>query len=433
MPRLLQIVHGYPPRELAGTEIYAERITRALAKGDWEVHILAATRAPGKPHGQWLAQENSGAGGQIHRIVNNLPWRPLKAQERDPLLAKRCNARIAEIDPDLVHVQHLLFLDIGLVYGAPALFTMHDAWAWCARAGSLLEMGETPCPGPSDSRCGPCYADFSKGQAVEHQLGRIAGKLDAIVPLEWMHKAWRSLPAGVRSLSKRGNPAIATPTDVQGRQTALRKALNSFDLRISPSAFLAQKGREQGLHQIEILRHGAQKHRLPRKPEFFLFLGSLAFHKGPQIVAKAWQKAITVDPSLPPLRIVGPPVEANCVLSLPEEQVYPAVPPDDVPTLLSKAHALVLGSIWPENAPLVILEALAAGCPVIAPAIGGIPEMIQPDQDGWLFPPGDVSALGDLLLRWQELKNLSVRAPNTFDEHLNQLLEHYTRLMGGRG
>jgi glycosyltransferase involved in cell wall biosynthesis len=431
MPRLLQIVHGYPPRELAGTEIYAERITRALAKRDWEVHILAATRAPGKPHGQWLTPEDSGAGGQIHRIVNNLPWRPLKAQEHDPILAKRCNAQIAEIKPDLVHVQHLLFLDIGLKYGAPSLFTMHDAWAWCARAGSLLEMGKTPCAGPSTERCGACYADFSKGQAVEHQLGRIAGKLDAIVPLEWMHKTWRALPARVRSLSKRGVPPTATPTEIQSRQVALREAVNAFDLRISPSAFLAQKGGEQGLDSIEVLRHGAQRQNLQRTPEFFLFLGSLAFHKGPDIVAQAWKNAITADPSLPPLRIVGPPVEPECVATLPETQVHDAVPPDEVPALLSKAHALVLGSVWPENAPLVILEALATGCPVIAPAIGGIPEIIQQDQNGWLFPPGDVSALSGLLQRWQELKTLTVCAPNTFDEHINQLLEHYTDLLEG--
>jgi glycosyltransferase involved in cell wall biosynthesis len=429
MPRLLQIVHGYPPRELAGTEIYAERITQALADSDWEVHILAATRAPGFPHGQWLPPEDSGAGGEIHRIVNNLPWRPLAAKEHDAILSKRCNAKIAQIAPDLVHVQHLLFLDIGLKYNAPALFTLHDAWAWCARAGSLLEMGRAPCPGPSADRCGPCYADFSKGQALEHQLGKLAGKLDAVVPIEWMHKAWRALPARVRSLSKRGQAPCANGDEVKQRQNALLLALNNFDTRLSPSKFLAEEGMRQGLEEIQVLPHGVNATSTQRQPKHFLFLGSLAFHKGPQVVAEAWQKAQAKDSSLPALRIVGPAVDPECVAALPRHQVFPPVPPEQVAANLSEAHALILGSIWPENSPLVILEALAVGCPVIAPSIGGISELVQQDENGWLYPAGDTAALAEHLLNWRDLHALKVQRPLRFDEHMNGLFRHYSRLL----
>ena len=133
MPTLLQIVHGYPPREVAGTEVYAERLTKAFTARGWTVHVLAATRAAGKNQASWLPVEKDGAGATIHRVVNNLPWRPLSQQEHDSGLQMACNQRIREIQPDLVHIQHLLFLDVELDYQAPTLMTLHDAWAWCAR------------------------------------------------------------------------------------------------------------------------------------------------------------------------------------------------------------------------------------------------------------------------------------------------------------
>ncbi|WP_374651084.1 glycosyltransferase family 4 protein [Dongia sp.] len=43
------------------------------------------------------------------------------------------------------------------------------------------------------------------------------------------------------------------------------------------------------------------------------------------------------------------------------------------------------------------LEGLAAGTPVIAANVGGLPEMIEPGTNGWLFPPGDAAALKQLL------------------------------------
>ena len=48
---------------------------------------------------------------------------------------------------------------------------------------------------------------------------------------------------------------------------------------------------------------------------------------------------------------------------------------------------------WSENSPLVVLEARATGCPVIAPDTGGFPEMITPGTDGWLFEADDPEGL----------------------------------------
>jgi glycosyltransferase involved in cell wall biosynthesis len=65
---------------------------------------------------------------------------------------------------------------------------------------------------------------------------------------------------------------------------------------------------------------------------------------------------------------------------------------DDVPSLLASADALVLPS-WIEGLPLVVLEAMAAGVPVVASAVGGTPEVVVDGETGSLVPPRDVPAL----------------------------------------
>jgi glycosyltransferase involved in cell wall biosynthesis len=60
------------------------------------------------------------------------------------------------------------------------------------------------------------------------------------------------------------------------------------------------------------------------------------------------------------------------------------------------ARALVLPS-FAEGLPVVIMEAMALRRPVIATFVGGIPELVRTDQDGWLVPPGDSVALAEAM------------------------------------
>jgi glycosyltransferase involved in cell wall biosynthesis len=61
-------------------------------------------------------------------------------------------------------------------------------------------------------------------------------------------------------------------------------------------------------------------------------------------------------------------------------------------------HILVLPSRVPENSPLTVLEAGARGRPAIAPAAGGVPELLA-EARGWMFPSEDVAALAQTLER----------------------------------
>jgi glycosyltransferase involved in cell wall biosynthesis len=64
---------------------------------------------------------------------------------------------------------------------------------------------------------------------------------------------------------------------------------------------------------------------------------------------------------------------------------------DEIREHLKRARAFVLAS-FAEGLPVVIMEALALGRPVIATSIAGIPELID-DQCGWLIPAGSEDAL----------------------------------------
>ncbi len=71
---------------------------------------------------------------------------------------------------------------------------------------------------------------------------------------------------------------------------------------------------------------------------------------------------------------------------------------DDVGGLLAAADAVLLPSRW-EGLPLVLLEAMARGRPIVASAVGGVPDAIEDGVHGTLVPPDDPEALAQALER----------------------------------
>jgi glycosyltransferase involved in cell wall biosynthesis len=91
-----------------------------------------------------------------------------------------------------------------------------------------------------------------------------------------------------------------------------------------------------------------------------------------------------------------------------------AVPRERVLRLFRAADASVLPSAW-ENFPHTVVEALAVGCPVIATAVGGVPEVVRDGENGLLVAPRDPDALAAAVSRFfgdRELRErLAAAAP----------------------
>lgn len=83
---------------------------------------------------------------------------------------------------------------------------------------------------------------------------------------------------------------------------------------------------------------------------------------------------------------------------------------DALAELVAQARAVVIPSECHENAPLALLEAYAAGRPVIGSRIAGIPELVREEETGALYPTGDVEALAGMLTRFAELSDARVTA-----------------------
>jgi glycosyltransferase involved in cell wall biosynthesis len=125
--------------------------------------------------------------------------------------------------------------------------------------------------------------------------------------------------------------------------------------------------------------------------DYFLFAGRLAPEKGVRVLVDAWR-----DVEMPLVVVGEGPERESLQGSAPRSVEFRGtVQPDAMQTLLAGARALVLPSVWYEGAPRSILEAYAAGVPVIASSAGALPESVEGGTSGLLVPPGDPQALAD--------------------------------------
>jgi glycosyltransferase involved in cell wall biosynthesis len=104
---------------------------------------------------------------------------------------------------------------------------------------------------------------------------------------------------------------------------------------------------------------------------------------------------------------------------------------------LSRHHYLVVPSLWLETGPMVVLEARAAGVPVIGSRLGGLAELIRDGVDGLLLPPGDVHAWRSGLERvvsdftlFETLRR-SIVPPRTMTAVAEEMAGLYNRVASG--
>lgn len=75
---------------------------------------------------------------------------------------------------------------------------------------------------------------------------------------------------------------------------------------------------------------------------------------------------------------------------------------DSLIEYIKNAKSVVISSLWPENMPLALLESMSLGKIVIASRVGGLPEIIKNNKNGYLFDPGDSSTLKQIIAKLGE-------------------------------
>ncbi len=178
------------------------------------------------------------------------------------------------------------------------------------------------------------------------------------------------------------------------------------DAFIAPSRFLIEKFRREGFSYP--ISHVVQPIRpFPGSPttkggDHLLFIGRLSEEKGVSTLIEACA-LMQGDIGL---KIVGTGPEESLLheqaKSVPGVEFLGYQSGEAWEHTLQGARALVVPSIWYENMPYVVLEALSRGKPVIATRLGGVPERIHDGENGWLFDAGDakdlVRAIRNLML-----------------------------------
>jgi glycosyltransferase involved in cell wall biosynthesis len=157
------------------------------------------------------------------------------------------------------------------------------------------------------------------------------------------------------------------------------------------------------------------------EPGYLLFVGRLRIRKGVEVLLEALRDVRPVE-----LKIAGDGEHRRRLerrvseLEMGDRVTFLGTcDAGRVQRLLAGAAALVVPSIY-EGMPLVVLEAMAAGVPVVASAVSGIPEVVVDGETGWLVPPEDPRALGvaleDVLARPEEARRRGEAGRRRVDE-----------------
>ena len=388
--KVLQVIHGYPMRYNAGSEVYTQTLCHALADRH-EVHVFTREEDSFAPDAR-LRREHDVDDPRITLHVVNNPRN--KDRYRDVGLDRRFAEVLERVQPDIVHVGHLNHLSTSLIVEAanraiPIVYTLHDYWVMCPRGQFMQMFPEDPedlwaaCDGQDDRKCAErCYARYFSGAPDEREsdLGHWTG--------------W-----------------------VKRRMRHMREMAELVDLFVAPARYLHDRYRDEfGLPERKLvyLDYGFDLSRLRGRTrtqgEAFTF-GYIGTH----IPAKGIHDLIRAFGELsgePRLRIWGrsrgqdtealralarslPAGTAERVEWLPEYRNQ-----DIVADVFNRVDAIVVPSVWVENSPLVIHEAQQVRVPVIAANVGGMAEYVQHEVNGLQFEHRSRSSLAHQMQRF---------------------------------
>jgi len=369
--RILLVSNFFPPQTVGGAEIVAFRQAKALAGRGHHVTVLAGD----------LPTETSPAGTLNFDFYEGLPVYRLAIRSLEPdenfysaAAARRLKAIIQTDRIEIVHFHNVMGLGANLIpaakdAGAMCVVTLHDHWGFCFRQTRLRVNG-----------------------ALCNNFDECAVCMSAIQP-----------PNG-------------TALPIRLRRDYVAWCLSHADYMVTPSAYLARTYTEAEFpaERIRVISNGIDLAAVPHAPKDpasdgavrFLCSAYLGEHKGIPVLLEAIRR-LSQDASITvpwQVTIAGEghlrSVIEKAVQSTSHLRFVGRVPRSELLALMSKTDVALLASIWPENEPVTMLEAIASGTAQIATRTGGNLELVDESQSGFLVTPGDPDALAEAMRRY---------------------------------
>lgn len=397
--KILKVIHGYPMRYNAGSEVYSQTLCQGLADRH-EVHVFTREEDPFAPDYRLRKERDPDDARITLHLVNNPR---LKDRYRAEGVDQRFAEVLAEVQPDVVHVGHLNHLSTSLLKeaanrGIPIVYTLHDYWVMCPRGQFMQTIPEDPenlwaaCDGQEDRKCAErCYARYFSGAADEYEA-------DVAYWQDW----------------------------VKRRMAHMREMAELVDVFIASARYLLDRYRHDfGLPERKLIyldygfdrKRSANRNRVQESEFTFGYIGTHIPAKGIHDLIRAFGR-LTGEARL---MIWGRPrgqetaALKDIAASLPAEiadkiEWMPEYRNQDiVRDVFDRVDAIVVPSVWVENSPLVIHEAQQARVPVITANTGGMAEYVHHEVNGLLFEHRSFAALAEQMQRFLDDPELAAK------------------------
>ncbi len=398
--RIAYMTHFYPPSPCGGAGYYTAAIAEAFQAGGATVNVLCADRwGEGQRHINGYSDDVR-HGVSVRRLHIN--WRlapaPFDYTYDNPALDPLVRDFVAGLHPDVVHITSCYTLSARVIstvkqLGIPVLVHLVDYWFICPRHTLLRKSGEICYGGKNAWDCQDCMLYATSIDRVTRKL--LPGNTRSVFLMK----------LGKAPIATRQPGAIGMLGDMARRREYALEQLSMADDIISPSYALKDLYEQNGLpgHRIRVVRHGqaidwADQVRRKPSPRLRLgFLGNVITVKGVHVLIDAFRRLQPNDRL--ELHIFGNDTfdqdyTHQLRSNLPANTVWHgAYERAQLPSILSEIDVVVVPSIWHENAPLVIQEAFAAGCPVLVSNLGGMAEVVDNFKNGLHFQVGSAEDL----------------------------------------
>jgi len=176
--KIVLVIHGYPMRYNAGSEVYTQGLAHALAERH-EVHVFTRQQNKFLPD-YTLSEEIDSADPRVTLHTINLTQ--TLDQYRHIGVDRLFGKLLDQLRADIVHIGHLNHLSTSLVFEAhkrdiPIIFTLHDYWLMCPR-GQFIQIRPKNstelfplCDGQDNRKCAErCYARYFSGAPEEEEM-----------------------------------------------------------------------------------------------------------------------------------------------------------------------------------------------------------------------------------------------------------------------